>query len=199
MSDKKVIRAAKILMQMVNSRACTFNHGERLKESRAMKSLETIRPSSEEIRAYFRREEALRYREPDMAFSYTAVDGQKSVVAPLKRSRGQPLKRIRHHNILKSNRPPHFTIHCLIRDAAARLPGGVGTRADVCVLVRDSQFIVEDTSDSEINIVVKGALDRLHYQDDPCVKYDKERRLWTYLHRDRRGEDFEDDSTGTLK
>ncbi|KAJ8529076.1 hypothetical protein K7X08_035911 [Anisodus acutangulus] len=30
----------------------------------------------------------------------------------------------------------------LKRDAAARLPPGVGTRADICVLVRDSQFIV---------------------------------------------------------
>ncbi|KAG5582937.1 hypothetical protein H5410_053564 [Solanum commersonii] len=42
---------------------------------------------------------------------------------------------------------------------------------------------------------LRGGLDRLHYEDDPCVKYEREKRRWTYLHRDRQGEDFEDDST----
>ncbi|WMV52316.1 hypothetical protein MTR67_045701 [Solanum verrucosum] len=165
MPDKKVNCAAKILMQMANNRSCTLNLGERLEESRAVNSLEMIHPCNEEIRACFRKEEALRYREPERAFSYTAVDGHKSVVPPLK------------------------------RDAASRLPGGVGTRDDVCVLARDSQFIVEDISDSQLNKAVRGGLDRLHYEDDPCVKYEREKSRWTYLHRDRHGEDFEDNST----
>lgn len=53
------------------------NFGDRLKESR------TIRPCCEEIRAYFRREEALRYTVPGRDFTYTAVDGRRSAVAPL--------------------------------------------------------------------------------------------------------------------
>ncbi|KAJ8529091.1 hypothetical protein K7X08_035926 [Anisodus acutangulus] len=102
-------------------------------------------------------------------FPYTAVDGQRSAVAPLK------------------------------RDAVARLPGGVGTRADICVLVRDSQFIVEDISDLQVSQVVSGALDRLHYENDPCERFDKEWRLWAYLHGDRLEEDFEYDSTFSNK
>ncbi|KAH0752620.1 hypothetical protein KY285_005768 [Solanum tuberosum] len=195
MPDKKVNCAAKILMQMANSRSCTLNLGERLEESQAMNSLKTIHPYNEEIRPCFRKEEVLRYREPERAFSYTAVDGHKSVVAPLKRRSGKPLKKIRHHDILKRNKPTHFSLHCLVRDAASRLPGGVGTRDDICVLARDSQFIVEDISDSQLNKAVRGGLDRLHNEDDPCVKYEREKSRWTYLHRDRQGEDFEDNST----
>ena len=32
---------------------------------------------------------------------------------------------------------------------------------------------------------MSGALDRLHYEKDPCVKYNSEKKLWIYLHRDR--------------
>jgi nuclear factor related to kappa-B-binding protein len=34
--------------------------------------------------------------------------------------------------LLKSERPACVTILTLVRDAAARLPNGVGTRADIC-------------------------------------------------------------------
>ncbi|XP_015078452.1 nuclear factor related to kappa-B-binding protein-like [Solanum pennellii] len=192
MPDKKVNRAAKILMEIKNNRST--NLGERLEESRAINSPETINPCSEEKRACFRREEALRYTQPNKAFSYTAVDGKKVVVAPLKKRGGKLFKRICHYDILKRNKPPFFTLHCLVRDAAARLPGGVGTRDDVCVLARDSQFIVEDISDSQLRKAVKRGLDRLRYEEDPWVKYEKERHQWTYLHGDRKVEDFEDDS-----
>ncbi|XP_012864907.1 PREDICTED: nuclear factor related to kappa-B-binding protein [Dipodomys ordii] len=54
----------------------------------------------------------------------------------------------------------------------------------------------EDSSDAmtpvpRVNTVVSGALDRLHYEKDPCVKYDIGRKLWIYLHRDRSEEEFE--------
>ncbi|GFY56655.1 nuclear factor related to kappa-B-binding protein [Trichonephila inaurata madagascariensis] len=42
-----------------------------------------------------------------------------------------------------------------------------------------------------IHTVVSGALDRLHYEKDPCVKYDVNRKLWIYLHRHRTEEEFE--------
>ncbi|CAL5352888.1 unnamed protein product [Camellia sinensis] len=172
---------------------------ERFRDLRAQKSLSTISPSSEEVRAYFRREEILRYSIPDRAFSYTAVDGRKSIVAPLRRCGGKPTTKARDHFILKRDRPPHVTILCLVRDAAARLPGSMGTRSDVCTLIRDSQYIVEDVSDAQVNQIVSGALDRLHYERDPCVVFDGERKLWVYLHREREEEDFEDDGTSSTK
>lgn len=172
---------------------------ERFRDLRAQKSLNTISPSSEEVRVYFRKEEVLRYSIPDRAFSYTAADGKKSIVAPLRRCGGKPTSKARDHFMLKRDRPPHVTILCLVRDAAARLPGSIGTRADVCTLIRDSQYIVEDVSDAQINQVVSGALDRLHYERDPCVQFDGERKLWVYLHREREEEDFEDDGTSSTK
>ncbi|THU54694.1 hypothetical protein C4D60_Mb10t27840 [Musa balbisiana] len=172
---------------------------DRFKGLRAQKSLNTISPSSVEVREYFRREEFLRYSVPDRAFFYTAADGKKSIVAPLRRGGGKPTSKARGHFMLKHNRPPHITILCLVRDAAARLPGSIGTRADVCTLLRDSQYIVDQVSDVQMNQVVSGALDRLHYERDPCVQFDNERKLWVYLHRDREEEDFEDDGTSSTK
>ncbi|KAL5765964.1 hypothetical protein ACOSP7_016581 [Xanthoceras sorbifolium] len=178
-----------------------FNQDEkdRFRDLRAQKSLNTISPSTEEVRDYFRQEEVLRYSIPDRAFSYIAADGKKSIVAPLRRCGGKPTSKARDHFMLKRDRPPHVTILCLVRDAAARLPGSIGTRADVCTLIRDSQYIVEDVSDAQVNQVVSGALDRLHYERDPCVQFDSERKLWVYLHRDREEEDFEDDGTSSTK
>ncbi|KAF5727415.1 Nfrkb putative isoform 1 [Tripterygium wilfordii] len=178
---------------------CNLDEQERFRDVRAQKSQNTISPSSEEVRAYFRKEEFLRYSIPDRAFSYTAADGKKSIVAPLRRCGGKPTSKARDHFMLKRDRPPHVTILCLVRDAAARLPGSIGTRADVCTLIRDSQYIVEDVSDAQVNQVVSGALDRLHYERDPCVQYDSERKLWVYLHREREEEDFEDDGTSSTK
>ncbi|KAJ7284223.1 hypothetical protein O6H91_Y344900 [Diphasiastrum complanatum] len=172
---------------------------ERFRELRAQKSLITIAPSSEDARAYFRMEELRRYSLPDRAFTYTAADGQKSIVAPLRRCGVKLNSKARDHFMLKPDRPSHVTILCLVRDAAARLPKSIGTRADVSALIRDSQFIMEDVSDAQVNQVVSGALDRLHYERDPCVRFDGERKLWVYLHADRHEEDFEDDGTSSTK
>ncbi|KAF5821478.1 putative nuclear factor related to kappa-B-binding protein [Helianthus annuus] len=172
---------------------------ERFRDLRAQKSLNTINPSSEEVRDYFRKEEVLRYLIPDRVFAYTTVDGKKSTVAPSRKGAGKPTSKARDHFMLKRDRPPHVTILCLVRDAAARLPGSIGTRADVCTLIRDSQYIVEEVSDAQVNQVVSGALDRLHYERDPCVQFDGERKLWVYLHREREEEDFDDDGTSSTK
>lgn len=37
----------------------------------------------------------------------------------------------------------------------------------------------------KVSIIVSGALDRLHYLEDPCIKYETEKKVWHYLHRDR--------------
>ena len=49
---------------------------------------------------------------------------------------------------------------------------------------------MRDVTDSQINAAVSGALDRLHYEKDPCVRYDSSRKLWIYLHRARTEDDF---------
>lgn len=74
----------------------------------------------------------------------------------------------------------------VVRDAAARLPNGEGTRADICTLIRDSQYLdLSGGGDNTLQSVVSGALDRLHYEVDACVKFDTKRKLWIYLHRRR--------------
>ncbi|XVF55373.1 hypothetical protein PTKIN_Ptkin06aG0031900 [Pterospermum kingtungense] len=173
----------------------TISVMERLREVRPRKTVATISRCPEEIRDYFRKEEAVRYIVPDRAFPYTAVDGRKSTVAPLRRRSGKPSSKCREHFMLKADRPPNITVLSLVRDAAARLPASIGTRADICVLIRDSQYIVEDISEEQLNQVVSGALDRLHYEHDPCVQFNGERKLWFYLHGDREEDDFEYDAT----
>ncbi|KAL3531874.1 hypothetical protein ACH5RR_005395 [Cinchona calisaya] len=178
----------------------TISSTERLNSTRNLKiSMCTIRRSCEQVRAYFRMEEALRYLIPGKSFCYTAIDGKKSSVAPLRRCSGKPSRKARDHFILKPNRPPCFTVLCLVRDAAARLPDAMGTRSDICTLVRDSEFIIEDTADDQVEQVVSGALDRLHYEFDPCVRFDRDSRLWFYMHGNREEEDFEDYATSSTK
>lgn len=91
----------------------------------------------------------------------------------------------RDHPLLKSERPACVTILTLVRDAAARLPNGVGTRADISELLKESQYVNEDLPEEKLSNIVSGALDRLHYMTDACVKYDSEKKLWIYLHSDR--------------
>lgn len=173
---------------------------ERFNTTRNLKiSISTISPSCKQVRAYFRMEEALRYLIPEQSFSYTTIDGKKSSVAPMRRCSGKPSRKARDHFILKPNRPPCFTVLCLVRDAAARLPNGMGTRSDICTLVRDSEFIIEDIADDQVEHVVSGALDRLHYELDPCVKFDRDSRLWFYMHGDREQEDYEYEGTSSIK
>jgi len=55
----------------------------------------------------------------------------------------------------------------------------------ICELLKESQYITEKVAEEKLSGVVSGALDRLHYEDDPCVRYDLDKKLWIYLHRDR--------------
>ena len=36
-----------------------------------------------------------------------------------------------------------------------------------------------------MNSLVSGALDRLHYEKDPCVRFDTDKKMWLYLHKER--------------
>ncbi|MFQ6620533.1 hypothetical protein Gotur_000241 [Gossypium turneri] len=120
-------------------------------------------------------EEAVRYLVPERAFSYTALDGRKSTVVPL--SSSKPSLKCREHFMLKADRPPNIIVLSLVRDAAALLRDRMGIGADFCVLIRDSQYIVEEIPDEQLNQVIS------------------EKKLWFYLHRDREEDDFKYDAT----
>jgi hypothetical protein len=157
----------------------------RFKDLNIHKNQLTIKMSSLDWIENYRRQETERYKNPTQAWSFQLEDGTFTVVSPISKKITSSNIKPRDHQCLKSDRPGYLTLLSLTRDAAARLPDGVGTRADICQLVRDSQFIVESASDTQISNLVSGALDRLHYEKDPCVKYDTDRKLWMYLHRGR--------------
>jgi len=104
-------------------------------------------------------------------------------VAPVvKKKISQTSQKPREHPQLASLRPAIVTLLCLARDAASRLPDGVGTRADIIELIKQSQWVkLESTPSETLNNIVSGALDRLHQQDQ-CVRYDAEKKLWLYMH-----------------
>jgi len=51
--------------------------------------------------------------------------------------------------------------------------------------LKESNYVNNDLESDRVSCIVSGALDRLHYMDDPCVKYDLDRKMWIYLHKDR--------------
>lgn len=138
----------------------------------------------------FQDQETQRYNVPERAFVYNNPWGD-SVVGPLKRGPALDGGRPREHVLLRNERPSHVTILCIVRDAASRLPHSRGTRADICEMVRDSQYLRAGATFAQLNSVVSGALDRLHYEEDAPVKYDGDAKEWCYLHNNRRVEDFE--------
>lgn len=40
-----------------------------------------------------------------------------------------------------------------VRDAAARLPNGEGTRAEICELLKDSQFLAPDVTSAQVSSI----------------------------------------------
>jgi hypothetical protein len=161
-------------------------NSERFKNLKINKNQLTIPSRSKEEIKEYQRQETERYKNPHLPWEYINPDGTSSVVAPvIKKAQAGSTSKPRDHILLKPDRPPYVTILCLGRDAAARLQDGVGTRADICDLLKDSQFVNERLLDSQINNIVSGALDRLHYEKDPCVKYDLQKKLWIYLHKNR--------------
>ena len=71
---------------------------------------------------------------------------------------------------------------CLERDAADKLPGNIGTREDIGTLLRNSQYIAEGIPNREVNPVVQGDLNCLHYRDVFGEQFGRVRKLWVYLH-----------------
>lgn len=155
----------------------------------------TVQPATDAEKEAYRAQEKLRYEKPHKAYTFR-MHGYESVVGPVKGIYTQQtgLNKARGHSLLVPDRPAYVTILSLVRDAVARLPNGEGTRSDICELLKESQYLApltSPTAENNLNSVVSGALDRLHYENDPCVKYDTPRKLWIYLHRNRNEEEFE--------
>lgn len=140
----------------------------------------------------FREQERRRFDSPHLSFTYR-MHGYESVVGPVKGIYTQipALTKARGHNMLTADRPNFVTILTLVRDATARLPNGEGTRADICELLKSSQYISSTAAESVLQTIVSGALDRMHTEHDPCVRYDAKRKIWIYLHRNRTEEEFD--------
>jgi nuclear factor related to kappa-B-binding protein len=87
------------------------------------------------------------------------MDGGLSMVAGIRGAgKGKSKGKAREHFMLKSDRPPEVTILCLVRDAASRFFEGVGTRADVCSLIRESRYINEEVPENQLNNVSRRQL-----------------------------------------
>ena len=155
--------------------------------SKIIKNQVTVNPRTDEEIDFYRKQEAIRYKYPHLSWIYYNLDGsQHYIVGPvLKRPPPSGVSKPRDHAMLKRDRPGYITILCLARDAASKLENFVGTRADICELIKDSSYINEKITDNQINTIVSGALDRLHYEKDPSVKYDVQKKLWIYLHGNR--------------
>lgn len=152
----------------------------------------SVRKATDEEIQSFREQEKRRYENPHMAFTYKQ-HSYDSVVGPVKGiyTQAPGISKARGHNMLVANRPNFVTILTLVRDATARLPNGEGTRADICELLKSSQYISSTATDQILQTIVSGALDRMHTERDPCVKYDAKRKIWIYLHRNRTEQEFE--------
>ncbi|XP_065355025.1 nuclear factor related to kappa-B-binding protein [Calliphora vicina] len=152
----------------------------------------TVRAATLEEISEFQRQERDRFEQPHKAFTYH-MHGYESVVGPVKGiySPLLALSKARGHSMMVGDRPNFVTILTLVRDATARLPNGEGTRAEISELLKCSQYINRDASENVLQTIVSGALDRMHTEHDPCVRYDPKRKIWIYLHRNRTEDEFE--------
>jgi hypothetical protein len=124
---------------------------ERFKNLKMSKNQLTIRPRTKEEIENFQKNELERYKNPHLAWIYNDIEGKATIVAPvLKKVITGNSNKPRDHVLLKSDRPSYVTILCLARDAASRLPDGVGTRSDICDLLKDSQYVIERLSDTHV-------------------------------------------------
>ena len=66
--------------------------------------------------------------------------------------------KVKPHPLLFSTRPAFVTFIVLVQDALARLPNGVGTKTDICMLVKDSQYV-----NQVLLSIVELYFDKQHY------------------------------------
>lgn len=159
-----------------------FSERESRTKKQSKKMITNIPKSTTDDIRNFQVQEIERYASPTYSYIYRLKSGESRWVAPVCKKLVESSIRPREHFLLVSDRPLSVTILSLVRDAAAKLPKGFGTRTDICELLKESQFINPDVEEDKMSSVVSGALDRLHYENDPCVKFDTNKKLWIYLH-----------------
>ena len=167
----------------------------RSKKTVVKKNVMTIAKSTPEEIADFQAQERARYKVPTKPFVYTTRSGEARTVGSVCKKLMDASVKARDHFLLRNERPSCVTLLSLVRDAACKLPKGYGTRNDICELLKESQYINTEIDEEKMSSVVSGALDRLHYEKDPCVRFDAGRKLWFYLHIGRQEEDFGDSDT----
>jgi hypothetical protein len=164
-----------------------------LNQTRACKAQLTLSPPSEASIAEYREQEAERYQTPDQPYTFRC---SKPLAGHCANSVSPPNRKTSHPGgrrsaILRADLPDKLSSVSLIRDALARLPGGVGTRADIASLILQSQYLAPDVSDiSHLSGITASSLDRIHLEYDSSVRYDVDLRLYIYLHRQRTEADF---------
>ncbi|VEL27823.1 unnamed protein product [Protopolystoma xenopodis] len=112
----------------------------------------------------------MRYSRPQASFTYRQHD-YASVVGPVRSplALGSSLdatgsgtgsasgvtgssggtRTARDHPLLRPDRPPGVCLTELVRDAAARLPNGEGTRQEIMQLVSESVFLVDQPNPAQ--------------------------------------------------
>ncbi|KAJ8275655.1 hypothetical protein COCON_G00074070 [Conger conger] len=136
-----------------------------------------VRPSTGEERHVFQEQEQQRYDQPHKAFTFR-MHGFESVVGPVKGvfDKETSLNKAREHSLLRSDRPAYVTILSLVRDAAARLPNGEGTRAEICELLKDSQVQYQCSSyggGCASGVLGNGLRERIHQAQAAAAKAKK--------------------------
>ncbi|CAH0727045.1 unnamed protein product, partial [Brenthis ino] len=148
-----------------------------------------LRPPTASETAEFRAQERKRFASASKPFTYIQY-GYRSVVGPATGARCAAAGAGAGAALLALQRPRAAAFVPLLRDALARLPNGEGSRRDIVMLLKMSQFIVP-CSETALSSAVASALERLlTVKRDPIVRFDQRTALWTYLHRHKSEEDF---------
>eukprot|EP01122_Echinamoeba_exundans_P016049 TRINITY_DN801_c0_g1_i1.p1 TRINITY_DN801_c0_g1~~TRINITY_DN801_c0_g1_i1.p1 ORF type:complete len:1821 (-),score=253.73 TRINITY_DN801_c0_g1_i1:3645-9107(-) len=142
--------------------------------------------SSQKVELHQQEQE--RFSHPDFAFEYRLSDCVPVCVGPIDNVASVTMKT----SHLVMDRPPAAKVTSVVADAAARLPGGVGSRADVERLLLESRYAGSELRNNAdlVRSTVTGALDRMSRIEDPPVKFCREVKLWVYRYRQRLQGDF---------
>ncbi|GLE09299.1 hypothetical protein PINS_up020908 [Pythium insidiosum] len=151
------------------------------------KSLCPVHPRSKLVDGIdeYHRLETRRYKHHTQSFLYPhpSCDDGVTVGPTLKESEEQ----VDSAQLLVPDAPGAVTMLSLVYDACARLPEGVGTRADIGILVSASRFVRTDALMSLLNKAITHRLSILEAMPlgefaNPCVRFDAHRGVWEYQH-----------------
>lgn len=147
-----------------------------------------VRAATESEAFEYHIQEKRRYEDAQSPFRFRQ-HGYESVVGPVHLP--NITTKAFDNNTLIAERPNTVNYLSLIVDAVARLPNGEGNLADICKLVKYSQYLESNLSDQSLHSFVTTGLDKLCSEAlNPIVQFDNKRKLWIYLHRNYSEEDF---------